>query len=262
MGNRMLDGVDEGNYALENGEMDENANSMRKKSNVLENKLKGTQMWWKCEWDKERPVLDRKLQHNLKCPKSICVVGVNPSDALKTLSEALRTTDDAFLDTTDKMVTENPELALMGSCVLVMLMKGDDVYLLNVRDSRVVLARKSEQNVRRNLDRISEDEHSFDSSNADESYSLKNLTALQLTMDHSTYVEEEVQRIKKEHPDDASAIMNNIVKGYLKVTRAFGAGFLKQPKWNDALLEVFRLNYVIDIYCVAEILPLVFRLES
>ncbi|KAM1159491.1 hypothetical protein ACFX19_033226 [Malus domestica] len=81
-------------------------------------------------------------------------------------------------------------------------------------------------------------------------------------MDHSTYVEEEVQRIKKEHPDDVSAIMNDRVKGYLKVTRAFGAGFLKQPKWNDALLEVFRLNYMIDIYCVAEILPLVFRLES
>lgn len=39
---------------------------------------------------------------------------------------------------------------------------------------------------------------------------------------------QEVQRIKKEHPDDASAVMNERVKGYLKVTRAFGAGFLKQ----------------------------------
>lgn len=39
---------------------------------------------------------------------------------------------------------------------------------------------------------------------------------------------QEVQRIKNEHPDDASAIMNDRVKGYLKVTRAFGAGFLKQ----------------------------------
>ncbi|CAN6723892.1 unnamed protein product [Malus baccata var. baccata] len=222
MGNRMPDGVNEGNYALENGEMDENANSMRKQSNSLENK--------------ERPVLDRKLQHNLKYPESIDVAGVNHSDVLKALSEALRKIEDAFLDTAYKMVIENPELALMGSCVLVMLMKGDDVYLLNVGDNRAVLARN-------------EDEPSFDSSNADESYSLKNLTALQLTMDHSTYVEEEVQRIKKEHPDDASVIMNDRVKGYLKVTRAFGAGFLKQPKWNNALLEVFRLNYVIDIYC-------------
>jgi len=30
----------------------------------------------------------------------------------------------------------------------------------------------------------------------------------------------------------------------LKVTRAFGAGFLKQPKWNNALLEMFRNDYI------------------
>ncbi|PPR97172.1 hypothetical protein GOBAR_AA23493 [Gossypium barbadense] len=53
----------------------------------------------------------------------------------------------------------------------------------------------------------------------------------------------EVQRIIDEHPDDAYALMNDRVKGSLKVTRAFGAGFLKQPKWNDALLEMFRIDY-------------------
>lgn len=41
-------------------------------------------------------------------------------------------------------------------------------------------------------------------------------------------VTQEVRRIKKEHPDDALAIENERVKGYLKVTRAFGAGFLKE----------------------------------
>ena len=35
-------------------------------------------------------------------------------------------------------------------------------------------------------------------------------------------------RIKDEHPDDAVAVVNDRVKGSLKVTRAFGAGFLKQ----------------------------------
>jgi hypothetical protein len=39
---------------------------------------------------------------------------------------------------------------------------------------------------------------------------------------------QEVQRIKMEHPDDACALVNDRVKGSLKVTRAFGAGFLKQ----------------------------------
>lgn len=43
-------------------------------------------------------------------------------------------------------------------------------------------------------------------------------------------ISQEVERIKNEHPNDASAVMNDRVKGYLKVTRAFGTGFLKQVK--------------------------------
>lgn len=39
---------------------------------------------------------------------------------------------------------------------------------------------------------------------------------------------QEVIRIKNEHPDDTHCIVNDRVKGRLKVTRAFGAGFLKQ----------------------------------
>jgi len=39
---------------------------------------------------------------------------------------------------------------------------------------------------------------------------------------------QEVFRIRAEHPDDNQAIFNDRVKGQLKVTRAFGAGFLKR----------------------------------
>lgn len=39
---------------------------------------------------------------------------------------------------------------------------------------------------------------------------------------------QEVLRINREHPDDNYCIVNDRVKGRLKVTRAFGAGFLKQ----------------------------------
>ena len=39
---------------------------------------------------------------------------------------------------------------------------------------------------------------------------------------------QEVSRIRAEHPDDSQAILNDRVKGHLKVTRAFGAGFLKR----------------------------------
>lgn len=39
---------------------------------------------------------------------------------------------------------------------------------------------------------------------------------------------QEVTRIKNEHPDDSNCIVNDRVKGRLKVTRAFGAGSLKK----------------------------------
>ncbi|KAJ0098567.1 hypothetical protein Patl1_20282 [Pistacia atlantica] len=55
---------------------------------------------------------------------------------------------------------------------------------------------------------------------------------------------QEIIRIENEHPDDSQCIVNDRVKGRLKVTRAFGAGFLKKPKLNDSLLEMFRNEYV------------------
>lgn len=149
---------------------------------------------------------------------------------LKGMEKALRKCEDGFFEMADEVGMENPELALMGSCVLVMLMKGEDVFLMNVGDSRAVLGQKNETN----LERISEESNLFGCC----------LDALQLTSDHSTCIDEEVRRIKKEHPDDPCAVLNDRVKGSLKVTRAFGAGFLKQRKWNDALLEMFRIDYI------------------
>ncbi|KAJ6816251.1 putative protein phosphatase 2C 23 [Iris pallida] len=138
-------------------------------------------------------------------------------------------------DATDYLLSNlYSSLALMGSCVLVMLMKGEDVYLMNVGDSRAVLGRKRRKQPRRGRDDGQDP--------TDET--LLYLAPLQLTSDHDTSVKEEVLRIRNEHPDDSSAIANGRVKGSLKVTRSFGAGFLKQPKWNNALLEMFRIDYV------------------
>ncbi|KAJ6837833.1 putative protein phosphatase 2C 23 [Iris pallida] len=138
-------------------------------------------------------------------------------------------------DATDYLLSNlYSSLALMGSCVLVMLMKGEDVYLMNVGDSRAVLGRKRRKQPRRGRDDGQD--------TPDET--LLYLAPLQLTSDHDTSVKEEVLRIRNEHPDDSSAIANGRVKGSLKVTRSFGAGFLKQPKWNNALLEMFRIDYV------------------
>ncbi|EOA39848.1 hypothetical protein CARUB_v10008517mg [Capsella rubella] len=206
---------------------------------------------WRCEWDRESQDLDRQLKEQINRRSGGSDRLTNHSEVLHALSQALRKTEEAYLDTADKMLDENPELALMGSCVLVMLMKGEDIYVMNVGDSRAVLGQKSEPDywlakIRQDLERINEETMMNDSEGCegDQSSLVPNLSACQLTVDHSTNIEEEVERIRNEHPDDATAVTNERVKGSLKVTRAFGAGFLKQPKWNNALLEMFQIDYV------------------
>ncbi|CAI9297935.1 unnamed protein product [Lactuca saligna] len=222
-------------------------NSRKKRNNIRNRgaakKWEENQRRWKCEFDRERLELDRRLREHMNSNGSN---SINHSDVLKALSQGLKKTEEAYLDIADQMLDENPELALMGSCVLVMLMKGEDVYVMNVGDSRAVLAQKSEPDIwRQDLEKINEETwYDLEVFDADIATTDPSLTACQLSMDHSTSIEEEVKRIKSEHPEDACAVMNDRVKGSLKVTRAFGAGFLKQPKWNNALLEMFRIDYV------------------
>ncbi|KAL2328751.1 hypothetical protein Fmac_022178 [Flemingia macrophylla] len=236
----------------ENGSRTKRGRNSRSKFKGAAKKWEENQRRWKCEWDRERLELDRRLKEQLSLSRSGSggLGSINHGDVLEALSRALRKTEESYLDVADKMVMENPELALMGSCVLVMLMKGEDVYVMNVGDSRAVLAQKAEPDywlgkIRQDLERINEETmNDLESWDVDTSNLVPSLSAIQLTKDHSTSVEEEVQRIKKEHPDDPCAVVNDRVKGSLKVTRAFGAGFLKQPKWNNALLEMFRIDYV------------------
>ena len=93
------------------------------------------------------------------------------SDVLRVLSDALRKTEEAYLEVADQMVKDNPELFLMGSCVLAMLMIGEDIYLMNVGDSRAVLGQKP----------------AFEAEFLDD---FPHISPLQLTVDHNTYVKE------------------------------------------------------------------------
>lgn len=56
---------------------------------------------------------------------------------------------------------------------------------------------------------------------------------------------QEVTRIKKEHPDDNQCIVNGRVKGRLKVTRAFGAGFLKKVSFFFFLFVQFLCFFLL-----------------
>ena len=143
--------------------------------------------------------LDRRLKEQLNLSRSGsggAASSINHSDVLEALSRALKKTEESYLDVADKMVMENPELALMGSCVLVMLMKGEDVYVMNVGDSRAVLAQKAEPDywlgkIRQDLERINEETmNDLESWDVDTSNLVPSLSAIQLTKDHSTSVEE------------------------------------------------------------------------
>ncbi|KAL2650153.1 hypothetical protein R1flu_018281 [Riccia fluitans] len=234
---------------------------------------------WRYDWEQEKQGTLHKV-HSAKVGQEPNVVleekGTDHAAILKALGRALQTTENAYLDMADNALYENPELALMGSCVLVMVMKDEDVYILNVGDSRAVLAQHPRAGAARGK-RCRNGTHGSDSGSRDSlgrveleriieetpmeleacvsaqenrhiggpSPCCKGalLGALQLTTDHSTSILEEVMRLKSEHSDE-DTIHNDRVKGRLKVTRAFGAGFLKQPKWNNALLEMFRVDFI------------------
>ncbi|KAL9231208.1 hypothetical protein vseg_006464 [Gypsophila vaccaria] len=178
---------------------------------------------------------------------------------LRALEQALEKTENAYLDLTDRVMDRYPELALMGSCLLVALMRDEDVYVMNLGDSRAIVAQLqpeegcSNVGLKKNESGSSTESIVVECAPGDEKASgvarecpteAMKLTALQLSTDHSTSIEDEVRRIKREHPDDKHCIVNDRVKGRLKVTRAFGAGFLKQAKFNDSLLEMFRNEFI------------------
>uniref|UniRef100_A0ACD5XJ31 Uncharacterized protein n=1 Tax=Avena sativa TaxID=4498 RepID=A0ACD5XJ31_AVESA len=160
-------------------------------------------------------------------------------DVLKALARALRKTEEAFFEAAEQRAEESPELGLMGSCVLVMLMKGTDVYVMNVGDSRVVLARRREAGFKKITGKAAQDLR-----RQLVPHDLHGLQTVQLTAEHSTDVEKEVVRIRVQHLNDRNAIVNGRVKGKLNVTRAFGVGYLKTPKWNNRLLGAFKINYI------------------
>ncbi|KAK3026943.1 hypothetical protein RJ639_040349 [Escallonia herrerae] len=268
---------------------------------------------WSYDWHREETCLNGKISEPSRSRR--CKSGyINHDNVLGAMARALETSEEAYMEMVEKALDKSPELALMGSCVLVMLMKDQDVYVMNLGDSRAILAqerphdrhsnsallkddtrlhnRSRESLVRMELDRISEESPIQSQDNRvnkvnksrDISMCRLKMRAVQLSTDHSMSVEEvckylsghkakegvlftgrrhgglrllleclsfcmlellqEVSRIKAEHADDGQAIINDRVKGQLKVTRAFGAGFLKKPRCNEAILEMFQIDYV------------------
>lgn len=128
-------------------------------------------------------------------------------EVLDSLERALSQAESDFLYMVEQEMEDRPDLVSIGSCVLIVLLHGEDLYSLNLGDSRAVLA--------------------TDSDSADGNGREK-LKAVQLTESHTVDDEGERARILREHPDDPKTIVAGKVKGKLKVARAFGVGYLKK----------------------------------
>lgn len=125
------------------------------------------------------------------------------SGVIDCLNDALAQAETKFLHMVGQEMEDRPDLVSVGSCVLVALLHMDDIYILNLGDSRAILATDA----------------------AREEGSLK---AVQLTEAHTVDNLSEQMKIVADHPDDPRPIYNGRLKGKLRVTRALGVGYLKE----------------------------------
>ncbi|KAJ0601962.1 putative protein-serine/threonine phosphatase [Helianthus annuus] len=103
----------------------------------------------------------------------------------------------------EQEMEDRPDIVSVGSCVLVGLIQGKELYIMNLGD-------------------------------------------MQLTDSHTVDNEVERNQILSEHPDDPKTIVHGRVKGKLKVTRAFGVGYLKKKVLNDALMGILRVRNLLS----------------
>ncbi|KAL8047666.1 hypothetical protein ABFS82_07G015200 [Erythranthe guttata] len=148
------------------------------------------------------------------------------NNVLTSLQKAVEQAEFEFLHMVEQEMDDRPDLVSIGSCVLIVLLHGKNLYLLNLGDSRAVLATYDGEGIEMNEN--------------------GGLRSVQLTDSHT--VDNEIERIKliNDHPDDPSTVMGGKVKGKLKVTRAFGVGYLKKKYMNDALMGILRVRNLLS----------------
>jgi serine/threonine protein phosphatase PrpC len=131
---------------------------------------------------------------------------------LNCLTSAVEQAENDFLCMVEQDMDDRPDLVSVGSCVLVVLLQGTDLCILNLGDSRAVLASMPYGK-------------------------MDTVNATQLTEIHSLENPLEYQKLLADHPNDPKVVMGDKVKGKLKVTRAFGVGYLKQVTYYTLACE-------------------------
>ncbi|KAF3783492.1 putative protein phosphatase 2C 39 [Nymphaea thermarum] len=168
--------------------------------------------------DNQIETSDNRVDRNM-FPKSSEELSSEPfrHGVMDCLRSAVVQAENDFMRMVEQEMEERPDLVSVGSCVLIVLLHGKDLYVLNLGDSRAVLA-----TIDASKDGL--------------------LQAVQLTETHTVDNRAERNRLLAEHPYDPSTITGGKVKGKLKVSRAFGVGYLKKKIMNDALMGILRVH--------------------
>ncbi|KAH7426955.1 hypothetical protein KP509_10G023400 [Ceratopteris richardii] len=139
----------------------------------------------------------------------------------RVLKEAFKATEDEFLTVVDENWHIRPQIASVGSCCLVGVISGSNLYIANVGDSRVVLGTGKRGRV----------------------------GAVRLSEDHNAAVAEVRDELKAQHPDDSNIVVLKHgvwrVKGIIQVSRSIGDLYLKKPEFKREVVSRFGMPLIL-----------------
>nr|GEU82900.1 probable protein phosphatase 2C 60 [Tanacetum cinerariifolium] len=145
----------------------------------------------------------------------------NQSMSVEVIKKAFQATEDGFLSLVTKQWPMQPQIAAVGSCCLVGVICGGNLYIANLGDSRAVLGRLVK--------------------------ATGEVIAIQLSAEHNACIESVRQELHSTHPDDSQIVVlkHNVwrVKGLIQISRSIGDVYLKKAEFNRApLYAKFRLR--------------------
>ncbi|XP_076901471.1 putative protein phosphatase 2C 60 [Bidens hawaiensis] len=143
------------------------------------------------------------------------------SMSVEVIKKAFQATEEGFLSIVTKQWQMQPQIAAVGSCCLVGVVCGGNLYIANLGDSRAVLGRHVK--------------------------ATGEVLAIQLSEEHNACIESVRQELHSNHPDDSHIVVlkHNVwrVKGLIQISRSIGDVYLKKAEFNKApLYAKFRLR--------------------
>lgn len=138
----------------------------------------------------------------------------------ETIERAFSQTEEGFTALVSNSWSTQPHIASVGSCCLVGVVCQRTLFVANLGDSRVVLAKRVGN--------------------------TGGIAAIQLSMDHNANVEEVRQELRELHPHDPQIVVLKHgvwrVKGIIQVSRSIGDVYMKHVQFNQEPLNAkFRL---------------------